>query len=76
MGLSNGRTEEAAGDGEAEGGGGCARDGVHGRARGPEAEAPEGLVCPKCGAVLADTPENQAYVAAQGEDEAESEDVD
>ena len=35
-------------------------------------EAPEGLVCPKCGAVLADTPENQAYVAAQGADEDES----
>ena len=45
-----------------------------------EHEAPEaaaGLVCPKCGAVLADTPENQAYVAAKGEaPEAESEDVD
>ncbi len=37
-----------------------------------EHEAPEGLVCPKCGAVLADTPENQAYVAAKGEDEDES----
>ena len=33
-----------------------------------EHEAPAGLVCPKCGAVLADTPENQAYVAAKGEE--------
>ena len=39
-----------------------------------EHETPEtaGLVCPKCGAVLADTPENQAYVAAKAEGEDES----
>ena len=33
-----------------------------------DAMASAGLECPACGMQLADTPENRAYVAAQGED--------
>ncbi len=33
-----------------------------------DAMAGRGITCPACGMQLADTPENRAYVAAQGED--------
>lgn len=41
----------------------------------PEADEPEGeLECPKCGAILKDTPENREYVASKDMDD-ESDEV-
>lgn len=37
-------------------------------------DAPEGLVCPKCGAELADTPENREYASARSDEMDDAED--